>query len=237
MKKALNCILVCCMVLFVSCKKDNVFNVSCIGDSVTFGWTLENPEEQSYPALLNSSLNMMIQITKAFSNEEATETGTEINVRNFGVCGTTLGHSCDMPYIKEQAYQDALASDPDLVIMMLGTNDSKPQNRIYKEEFKQDLDNLVASFRKLKSKPAIILMTPPHAFSQGWGINDSVLTADIRPIIQEYASENSIELIRLDSATQNHPEYFSDGIHPNLEGQMLISKCVMGSILVHANIQ
>ncbi len=178
-----------------------------------------------------------MQFTTAFADDNSTEPATEFSIKNFGVCGATLGHSCDMPYIKEQAYQDALASDPDLVIMMLGTNDSKPQNRIYKEEFKQDLDNLVASFRKLKSKPAIILMTPPHAFSHGWGINDSILTADITPIVQEYALENSIELIGIDSATQDHPEYFNDGVHPNLEGQMLISKCVMGSILVHANKQ
>lgn len=219
MKKNIQIILSCAMSIMIltSCNKDKSYKISCIGDSITFGWTLDNPQKESYPALLDSAYRQSGR--------------TNITVQGFGVCGATLGHSCDMPYIKEQAYQDALASAPDLVTIMLGTNDSKPQNRIFKAEFTQDLDNMVKAFSSLESKPKIVLMTPPHAFSQGWAINDSVLECDIRPIIREYARNNSISIINLDQEFTDNPEMFSDGIHPNKAGQELICCSISKTLL------
>lgn len=219
MKKNIQLITGCIMgiLILTACSKDKSYKISCIGDSITFGWTLNDPQNESYPALLDSVYRQSGK--------------TNIQVEGFGVCGATLGHSCDMPYIKEQAYKNALASAPDLVTIMLGTNDSKPQNRIFKAEFAQDIDNLVKAFSSLESKPKIVLMTPPHAFSQGWGINDSVLNCDIRPIIREYAAGNAVEIINLDQVFSDNPEMFSDGIHPNKAGQELICSSISKILL------
>ena len=50
---------------------------------------------------------------------------TKFEVINLGVSGRTMMKTGDFPYWNEQAYQDALNSEADIVIMMLGTNDSK----------------------------------------------------------------------------------------------------------------
>ena len=47
----------------------------------------------------------------------------KFEVINLGVSGRTMMKTGDFPYWNEQAYQDALNSEADIVIMMLGTND------------------------------------------------------------------------------------------------------------------
>src|SRR5689334_724667 len=80
-------------------------NVACIGDSITQGSGAA--KGQSYPSQLQAML------------------GDQWKVGNFGVSGRTLLKKGDYPYWKENAYQDALKSAPDVVIIMLGTNDTK----------------------------------------------------------------------------------------------------------------
>ena len=50
---------------------------------------------------------------------------TKFEVINLGLGGRTMMKTGDSPYWNEQAYQDALNSEADIVVMMLGTNDSK----------------------------------------------------------------------------------------------------------------
>jgi lysophospholipase L1-like esterase len=44
---------------------------------------------------------------------------------------------------------------PDIVIILLGTNDTKPQNWRYKSDFSGDLRDLIRHFATLPSKPKI----------------------------------------------------------------------------------
>ena len=43
-------------------------------------------------------------------------------VKNFGVSARTLLNKGDHPYMNEKAYQDALAFNPNIVVIKLGTN-------------------------------------------------------------------------------------------------------------------
>ena len=80
--------------------------VACVGDSITFGSGLERRERHSYPVLLGDLL------------------GGAVEVRNFGVGGTTLLRAADRPYVDTAAYRDLLAWRPQTVVVILGTNDS-----------------------------------------------------------------------------------------------------------------
>lgn len=51
--------------------------------------------------------------------------GKDYVVNNYGVGGCTMLRKGDCPYWEKQAYKDALASDPDIVFIDLGGNDSK----------------------------------------------------------------------------------------------------------------
>ncbi|HSV13091.1 MAG TPA: GDSL-type esterase/lipase family protein, partial [Tepidisphaeraceae bacterium] len=96
--------------------------VACVGDSITYGSRIEDRAHDSYPAQLGRML------------------GDQYNVRNFGVSGATLLKKGDRPYNKTKEYQPALDFAADIVVIMLGTNDSKPQNISHKDEFVADYD-------------------------------------------------------------------------------------------------
>ena len=80
--------------------------------------------------------------------------------------------------MKEQAWRDALAFRPDIVVIKLGTNDSKPENWQYGAEFENDLLTMVKTLRESResAKPRIYLCTPIPAFKSTWNISDSVIS-------------------------------------------------------------
>jgi len=95
--------------------------LACIGNSITFGSGIPDRVKNSYPGQLALML------------------GDKWEVRNFGVSGRTLLSKGDNPYIKEQFYKNVLAWQPDVITIKLGTNDSKPQNWKYKDEFEKTI--------------------------------------------------------------------------------------------------
>ena len=57
--------------------------------------------------------------------------GKDYYVKNFGVGARTMLNKGDHPYMKELAWKDALAFNPNIVVIKLGTNDSKDMNWKY----------------------------------------------------------------------------------------------------------
>ena len=98
--------------------------VACVGNSITYGGL----GAQSYPQRLNSIL------------------GDEYDVRNFGISGTIILKDGDFPYWNESAFLDAKDYNPEILIILLGTNDSKPQNWIFGYQFYNDYMDMIAEF-------------------------------------------------------------------------------------------
>jgi lysophospholipase L1-like esterase len=84
--------------------------VACIGDSITAGTGIDDPARR-YPAILGALL------------------GERYEVRAFGSPGATMLSSGDTPYVSQRAFQEALAFRPDVNVVALGTNDTKPWKR------------------------------------------------------------------------------------------------------------
>jgi lysophospholipase L1-like esterase len=172
--------------------------VACVGDSITQGSGAESGK--SYPAQLQALL------------------GDQWKVGNFGVSGRTLLRKGDHPYWKEKAYQDALAFKPDAVIIMLGTNDTKPHNFKHEREFATDYADLVDSFLKLESKPRVYVCRPcPVPDPGNFGINDKNLRVYIRRV-DRLAKEKNLEIIDMHAALAVKPELLPDRVHPNTAG-------------------
>ncbi|HVY70234.1 MAG TPA: GDSL-type esterase/lipase family protein [Verrucomicrobiae bacterium] len=182
--------------------------VACVGDSITWGAGIERREQNCYPAVLGKLL------------------GSRFETRNFGVNGATLLKHGDGPYWKTGAFKEATEFEPDVVILKLGTNDSKPQNWKHKDEFAGDLRAMLDHFAGLRSKPKIWLCLPVPVYAERWGINEPVVRDDIIPIIRQVAKERNLPVIDLHTALSNHPEFFPDQIHPDAAGAALMAMSV-----------
>jgi lysophospholipase L1-like esterase len=184
--------------------------VACVGDSITQG-SGAGPG-MSYPSQLQALL------------------GDQWKVGNFGVSGRTLLKNGDFPYWKEKKYQEALKFLPDVVIIMLGTNDTKPQNFKHEKEFFDDYVELVNSFQGLASEPKIYVCRPcPVPDPGNFGINDKNLQVYIKKV-NELAGELNLGVIDMHKALADKPKLLPDRVHPNTEGAGEMAKAVFKAL-------
>ena len=184
--------------------------VACVGDSITQGAGAQ--KGKSYPAQLQGLL------------------GDGYQVGNFGVSGRTLLKKGDFPYWKEKKYQDALAMEPAIVVIMLGTNDTKPQNWKFESEFDADYRELVKSFQSLKSKPKVFVCRPvPVPGIGNYGINEENIQKEI-PRVDALAKELGCGVIDMHAALEKSPELLPDRVHPNTAGAGEMAKAAAKAI-------
>lgn len=172
--------------------------IAVVGDSITD----EYIPGANYPRILDDLL------------------GEGYAVMNYGKSNYAAQASSDFPYTSTDASEESLALKPDIVIIMLGTNDTKANNWNGKEIFKKEYTTLVESYKSLDSVSRVILASPPTVFIENVmrGSIDPQHVEPIREVIQEVAEEFELEFVDLSAKTANHPEWFFDGVHPTPEG-------------------
>jgi len=193
-------------------KKDAV-RVACIGNSITDGFGIDMATQQGYPAQLQRLL------------------GSGYHVKNFGVSSRTLLNKGDFPYQNELAWRDALAFQPDIVLIKLGTNDSKPENWQYGEGYQDDLQQMIDKLQADGRKPRIVLCTPIPAFKPTWNISDSVIVNAITPIIYKVAKKNKLQVIDLHTLYANDGDkMLKDAIHPDAKGARRMAEIIAAEL-------
>ncbi len=193
-----------------SCSKEPI-TVACIGNSITYG-SGKDRVNTSYPGQLQQLL------------------GEEYDVWNFGYSGRTLLKKGDFPYWDEIELKAAKAIQPDIVIIKLGTNDTKPQNWQYADEFESDYRTLIQEFTSSPSTPKIWLCYPVPVFETRWGIRDSVVVHGVIPAIDKISSELDIPIIDLYHPFLDKGSLFPDAIHPDDEGARIMAEIIAGAI-------
>lgn len=186
--------------------------VACIGNSITYGHGIKDRAKDTYPAQLQALL------------------GDDYDVRNFGVSGTTAQKEGDFPWVSTNEYKAALAFLPEIVVIKLGTNDSKPQNWTGNERFIRDLEALAQEFAALESHPRIIICLPAKAYEVRWDIHDDIIAGEELPALKSMAKRNHWRLVDLYRATSGKQERFPDGIHPDEQGAGIIAAKVLKAV-------
>ena len=195
----------------VSAPLSTPLRVACVGDSITQGAGAETGK--SYPSQLQKLL------------------GSGWIVGNFGVSGRTLLKNGDNPYWNETAYQKALEFQPDRVIILLGTNDTKPQNWKHEAEFITDYTELVKSFQALASKPKIFICRPcPVPEPGNFGICESGVLEEIKRL-DALAAEMKLSVIDMHAALADKPHLLPDRVHPNTEGAAEMAKSAYKALM------
>lgn len=188
--------------------------IACVGDSITYGaGVLNTRAKDSYPAYLQKKL------------------GDSVQVLNYGFGGRCAGGNSDYPYVKEKFYELSKDAKADCYILMLGTNDSKSFN--WEEaRYREDLAAFIDAYKNLGNKPRVIVMYPPKAFPYGkknevqFFIRNEIIEGKIHRIVADVTRMKNVETVDLFKLTEDHPEWFSDGVHPNALGNEKIADCL-----------
>jgi len=193
--------------------------VACVGDSITYGYGIFNPNDNSYPAQLAGILPML----QGFDSEWETQ--------NFGHSGATLLSNKGASYITKTAYTRALESEPDVVVIMLGSNDSaRASISEIEQRFISDYLELIDAFAQLPSQPRIFVCYPPPIFGGSYG-SDTMITDVIIPLIQQLPMHREVEVIDMYTPLEECGHLFPDNLHPNAEGAGIITETVAQAIL------
>ena len=190
--------------------------VACVGDSVTYGYGLANRASNSYPAQLATILQ---------------SSDSEWETQNFGVSGATLLRNTNKPYVAQSAYNRALESEPDVVVIQLGGNDTARATILQIEQnYISDYLALIDAFAQLVSQPKIFVCYPPPAFGGSYGSNETLRDVII-PLIEQLPTYRDVEIIDMHTPMEDLGHLFPDFLHPNVEGAGILAEIVASAIL------
>lgn len=200
--------------------KEGQIKVACVGDSITYGHGVENWKENNYPAVLQELL------------------GDDYHVMNFGSSGSCVNPNGDQPYIDRAVYQESIDYEADILIFMLGTNDSKPENWTDMDTFMENYMELLGTYLDTENPPKVYIGLCAEAYyTEDADPSTGIAGYDIQPAIVDEiveqlelmptSSEYPFSVIDIHSLTEAHPEWFAaDGIHPNADGAKAIAEAV-----------
>jgi len=207
-------LLLSCIATFFVVSAENMMRpirVACVGDSITEG--------SGYPFKLQTML------------------GSSYIVGNFGVRGSTVSQSSIKPYMNQTSFRQAKDFIPDIVVIMLGTNDANPEITQNTDEFESDYSQLINSFQQLDGEQSIWVAISPPIFRTTSSWNSTCLTNDIIPQIDSVAKQMDLPTINIYDAFGDRAGYFADGIHPNSDGATLIASTIFDNLTMQDNSQ
>lgn len=179
--------------------------IACLGDSIT--------ELTGYPEYLQ----------KLLDNASV--------VCNFGFSGSTVIFNTSEPYYFNHEFKNAKNFEPTTVIIMLGTNDAHPDVYSQINDFVPNYERMIRSVQAISSKPQIFLVEPPPIFNNTLGVSIDSYLQGVIPRIQKVANQTGLPIIDVYTPLLNHPEYFTDGLHPNSDGAKIIANTIYKAII------
>lgn len=173
--------------------------LACVGDSITGGFGVT--KGMTYPD----------QIAKMLGNN--------CEVRNFGLGGSYL-----LGYQSTVEFKNAKDFNPDMVVIMLGTNDVRPLAwKNSKPNFVRDYLSMIKQFSELPSKPRVFICYPP-TITEPDGSEENIL--ELIPLMDDVARQAKVGIIDIHGAFKGKGELIPDKIHPNDAGQTIIATTI-----------
>lgn len=161
--------------------------------------------------------------------------GSDYAVGNFGIGGATVSFNSDSSYNNQSAIQVAKKFEPNIVIIILGTNDANKDLKQSNTSFIRDYVRIVNEFKSLASTPKVWIVKPPPIFNNTAGLSPEYLSQNIIPNIEQVANKTNTPLIDVYSPLIAHPEYFIDGVHPNSDGSQAIAATIYFALISKDN--
>lgn len=195
-------------------KIERTLKVACIGDQIMTGKGTKNPETEAYPVQLQGLL------------------GDDYIVKTFIVKNGTVLKNGSTPYWEDTTFQKAQDFEPDIVVIHLGSNDTKMHNWWkYGDEFASDYAAMAQTFMSLENKPRVLLCRPVRPHDIVRGINDSTMVIGVLPAIDSVAKQQRLERINLYELLAFRDDLFGKGLHPNRTACRIIANKIADTII------
>lgn len=193
------------------------YHLACLGDSLTYGHMWQN---QAYPVYLSNLVS------------------DKYDVGNFSYNGLSItgyGGSFDNPderYIKRNEYKQSLEFAPDIIAIMLGTNDATGWTNaqdIFEDEYRVLLDSYLELFPDVR---VIMMVSPPCISPNQFSIPNDIIKENVNPIQRDLADDYGFEVLDLREEFEEVEGYESkylrpnDGVHFTVEGAEYVASRV-----------
>ncbi len=186
-------------------------NVACVGNSITEGYGIDWGVKK-YPDHL----------------QDLMQPGD--SVANFGTSGKMFYKESGESYWVQGKIKEALAFPADIVVIELGTNDSKlfyfTYYNVTVDMLKPSYEDLLDTFAHLPTSPEIYATLQPYSNNVEWGIMDTSIVKYINPLIKETAIEKGVNIIDLHTLFKTPDWFLADSVHPNTKGAQELAKIV-----------
>jgi lysophospholipase L1-like esterase len=189
--------------------KPGAIRVACCGDSMT-----RRP------------------VGKTYSDHLARLLGDNYDVRNFGHDGVTALRESGRPFFRMPEFEASNAFEPNIVILMLGTNDAANKTDVWRQ-FADDKRSLVHHYQSLPSKPRVILMTPPPLMPGREDPENRLtnLRDKISPIVREIAADEKLTLVELQAEPAlADSSLYPDKVHLNEAGAKIVAERIRAAL-------
>lgn len=193
---------------------EKVIKVACVGDSLTEGYKSSGENNgkkgpNSYPARLQSLL------------------GSAYEVKNFGETGAFLQSGTANPYKEGTEYTESKKYSADIVIIMLGTNDSKSWNA---DAYKMQAAELYTEYKTENNR--VIFATVPQCYQTGGTDITREKVAAVYEMQKELLTANpDWESIDMYAKTEGKERlYNEDKVHFTDTGYLYLAECVYEKI-------
>ena len=145
--------------------------------------------------------------------------GGTCDVRHFGLVGLHL-----VSYQTTEEFQKSKTFNPDVLVIMLGTNDVRPLAwKNSKPNFIANYMDMIKEFSELPTKPRIFICYPP-TITEPDSSEENIL--ELIPLMDEVAKRTKVGVIDIHGAFKGKAELIPDKIHPNDAGQTVIATTV-----------
>ncbi|MBP7506694.1 MAG: T9SS type A sorting domain-containing protein [Prolixibacteraceae bacterium] len=198
--------------------QDYHVRIAFIGNSITIGAGLPDAPNQCYPSVVNRMLKEVY--------------GDTCIVNNYAVSGRTLLRKGDYPIWNEPQFPLMWKFAPDIVYILMGTNDSKPYNwEPYGNEFYDDYIAMMDHFKQRNPRVKFIISFPPPAYKVVWDIRDSVILNNVIPIVDSISKQFDIPVVDFYHPLIDSVSLFPDFIHPGIQGSVVMGKMVFDKFI------
>lgn len=188
--------------------------VAIIGDQIAMGEKLKKPETDAFPAKLEMLL------------------GEKYILKTFAIEGATVLRKGNKPILKDTTIYNAIRYfEPDIVVINLGTNDTKIKNWWrFGGDFAADYQSFIDTLVQITDSSRMMICRPTRIFDNYETINDSCMQAGVLPAIDSVVVWKRVEVIDLHGITQYRGDLFTKGVYPKPLANRIIAELIADAI-------